>query len=164
MDYLEKTFAIIMRKSNILKIVKEMPGVSYNEIVRQSNLSNGVVSHYILKLMDEGHLEKYGDGRSKYFDSKVSENDRRIISILRNDTNLMIVRLLLKSKRSITSHEISEAINRSTSTVSVSLKNLQKNKIVDREILNENVKIRSDIGYRITDREFFKRIFSKYKI
>ena len=45
-----------MRKDNIFQVIKDTPGVSYNEIVRKTNLSNGVVTHYILQLINDGNI------------------------------------------------------------------------------------------------------------
>ena len=47
-----------MRKDTVLDIIKKIPGISYNEIGRETGLSNGVVSHYLIKLMDSGEVEK----------------------------------------------------------------------------------------------------------
>ncbi len=35
-----------MRKEIVTDLIKKMPGISYNEIVRETGLSNGVISHY----------------------------------------------------------------------------------------------------------------------
>ena len=115
-----------MRKQLIVKTVQEIPGVSFNEICRKTKLSNGVVSHYILQLVKEKKLDKFGDGRTKYFQPKVPLRDREIIVILRNTTNREIFRLLMKSATAVTSEQISIKIKKSRSTVSTSLKTLQK--------------------------------------
>ena len=43
-----------MRKDIVLEIIKKIPGISYNEIVREAQLSNGVISYYLIKLMESG--------------------------------------------------------------------------------------------------------------
>ena len=150
-----------MRRDDILQVIKVVPGIGYNEIVRKTKLSNGVVTHYILQLINEGNIVKYGEGRSKYFISNISEKEMKMISVLRNKTNLSIVKLLLKTELNLTSAEISKKINKSASTISVSLKNLQKNSIVRRELLKKNVKHASDIGYTISDYKKIRNILSK---
>ena len=127
-----------MRRELILKTVQEKPGISYNEIVRHTDLSNGVVTHYLIQLMDTKKIEKYGKSRPKYFLTNVEQKDKETITILRNNTNLMIIKLLLKSKSPLLADEISKTIKKSSSTVSVVLKKLQKNHMVEREILNRN--------------------------
>ena len=83
-----------MRRELILKTVQEKPGISYNEIVRHTDLSNGVVTHYLIQLMDTKKIEKYGKSRPKYFLTNVEQKDKETITILRNNTNLMIIKLL----------------------------------------------------------------------
>ncbi len=45
-----------MRKENVINLIKKTPGISYNEIVRETNLSNGVVSHYLIKLLEKREI------------------------------------------------------------------------------------------------------------
>jgi len=56
-----------MRKEIVTDLIKKTPGISYNEIVRETGLSNGVISHYLIKLMESGEVEKEGIKRGKYF-------------------------------------------------------------------------------------------------
>ena len=56
-----------MRKDVVIDLIKKTPGVSYNEIVRETGLSNGVISHYLIKLMESGEVENEGIKRGKYF-------------------------------------------------------------------------------------------------
>ena len=153
-----------MRRELIFKTIQEKPGISYNEIVRHTDLSNGVVSHYLIQLMDAKRIEKYGKSRPKYFLTNVEQKDKETIVILRNDTNFMIINLLLKSKSPVLADEISKTIKKSSSTVSVVLKKLQKNHMVEREILNRKTKLTSDIGYTISNREYLREICSTYNI
>ena len=156
-----------MRKDIVLDIIKKIPGISYNEIGRETGLSNGVISHYLIKLMESGEVEKDGTSRGKYFLRKIPKRDRVIIALLRNKTNNEIFKLLMKNfnyGKISTQNEISEEIKKSASTTSVSLKNLQKNNIIERVILNQNEKISSDIGYRILNGKIFADRIRKYNI
>ena len=152
-----------MRKEIILNLIKKIPGVSYNEIVRKTELSNGVISHYIIKLMESGEIEKEGVKRGKYFFKNIPKKDRIIINILRNKTNNEIFRFFIKnskSKEASTAKEIAEKVKKSGSTVSVSLKILQKNDIIERMIMNKNSRLTNDIGYVLST----KRVWSDYSI
>ena len=156
-----------MRKDTVFDIIKRTPGISYNEIARETGLSNGVVSHYLIKLMDSGEVEKNGTSRGKYFLKNVPKNDRRIITLLRNKTNNEIFKFLMKNfndGKIVTQNEISKKIKKSASTTSVSLKNLQKNNIIERVIMNQNVKISSDIGYRILNGKISASHIIKYNL
>ena len=141
-----------MRKDTVIDLIKKMPGISYNEIVRQTGLSNGVISHYLIKLMESGEVEKEGIKRGKYFLRNVPKKDRKMITLLRNNTNNDIFKLLMKNfnnNKIFTQNEISKIVNKSVSTISVSLKDLQKNNIIERVIMNKSSKISSDIGFKI---------------
>ena len=156
-----------MRKDIVSDIIKRTPGISYNEIGRETGLSNGVVSHYLIKLMDSGEVEKNGTSRGKYFLKNVPKKDRTIITLLRNKTNNEIFKFLMKNfddGKIVTQNEISKKIKKSASTISVSLKTLQKNNIIERVIMNQNVKISSDIGYRILNGAISANHIKKYNL
>ena len=141
-----------MRKEIVIDLIEKMPGVSYNEIVRETRLSNGVISHYLIKLMESGEVEKEGIKRGKYFLKNIPIKDRKIITLLRNNTNNDIFKLLIKNfnnNKIVTQNEISKKVNKSASTISVSLKDLQRNNIIERVIMNKSSKISSDIGFKI---------------
>ena len=141
-----------MRRQAVIDLIKKTPGVSYNEIVRETGLSNGVISHYLIKLMESGEVEKEGIKRGKYFLKNIPKKDRKMITLLRNNTNNDIFKLLIKNFNSntiSTQSEISKKVNKSASTISVSLKDLQKNNIIERVIMNKSSKISSDIGFKI---------------
>ena len=156
-----------MRKDTVFDIIKKTPGVSYNEIGRKTGLSNGVVSHYLIKLMDSGEVEKNGTSRGKYFLKNIPKMDRTIITLLRNKTNNEIFKFLMENfneKKVVTQNEISKKIKKSASTISVSLKTLQKNNIIERVIMNQNVKISNDIGYRILNGKISTDHIRKYNL
>ena len=156
-----------MRKEIVVKIIEKIPGISYNEIVRETGLSNGVISHYIIKLMENEEIEKEGVKRAKYFVKNIPKRDRVIISLLRNKTNNDVFRYLIKNaelNENVTANQISEKVKKSGSTISVSLKILQKNNIVDRVIMNKNSKLTNDIGYRISNKKLWAAYFMKYNL
>ena len=141
-----------MRKDTVIDLIRKTPGVSYNEIVRETGLSNGVISHYLIKLMESGEVEKEGIKRGKYFLKNVPKKDRMMITLLRNNTNNDIFKLLMKNSNNnkiFTQDEISKEVSKSVSTISVSLKDLQRNNIIERVIMNKSSKISSDIGFKI---------------
>jgi len=156
-----------VRKDTVFDIIKKTPGISYNEIGRETGLSNGVVSHYLIKLMDSGEVEKDGTSRGKYFLKNIPKKDRKIITLLRNKTNNKIFKILMKNfndGKIVTQNEISKKIKKSASTISVSLKVLQRNNIIERVIMNQKLKISSDIGYRILNGKLSANHIIKYNL
>ena len=141
-----------MRRETVVDLIKKIPGVSYNEIVRETGLSNGVISHYLIKLIENGEVEKEGIKRGKYFLKNIPKKDRKMITLLRNNTNNDVFKLLIKNfnnNKIDTQNEISKKVNKSASTISVSLKDLQRNNIIERVIMNKSSNISSDIGFKI---------------
>ena len=156
-----------MRKDTVIDLIKKRPGVSYNEIVRETGLSNGVISHYLIKLMESGEVEKEGIKRGKYFLRNVPKKDRKMITLLRNNTNNDIFKLLIKnfdSNTISTQNEISKKVKKSASTISVSLKDLQRNNIIERVIMNKSSKISSDIGFKILNGKLSANNLVKYNL
>ena len=156
-----------MRKDTVIGLIKKIPGVSYNEIVRETGLSNGVVSHYLIKLMESGDVEKECIKRGKYFLKNVPKKDRKMIILLRNNTNNEIFKLLMENfnnNKIDSQNEISKKVNKSASTISVSLKDLQRNNIIERVIMNKNSKISSDIGFKILNEKQSANNLVKYNL
>ena len=156
-----------MRRENVIDLIEKIPGVSYNEIVRETGLSNGVISHYLIKLMESGEVEKEGIKRGKYFLKNVPKKDRKMIMLLRNNTNNDIFKLLIKNfnnNKIDTQNEISKKVNKSASTISVSLKDLQRNNIIERVIMNKSSKISSDIGFKILNEKQSAKNLVKYNL
>ena len=156
-----------MRKEIILELIKKSPGISYNEIVRETNLSNGVISHYLIKLLENDNIEKEGMKRGKYFLKNIPKKDRMLITLLRNKTNNDVFKILMKDSDENIIHsakEIAKMIKKSNSTISVSLKMLQKNKVIERIILNKSTKLTNDLGYKIYNKKNWIRFFEKYNL
>ena len=156
-----------MRRQAVIDLIKKTPGVSYNEIVRETGLSNGVISHYLIKLMESGEVEKEGIKRGKYFLKNIPKKDRKMITILRNNTINDIFKFLMENldgNKISTQNEISKKVNKSISTISVSLKNLQRNNIIERVIMNKSSKISSDIGFKIINGKQSMNNLVKYNL
>ena len=156
-----------MRREAVIDFIKKTPGASYNEIVRETGLSNGVISHYLIKLMESGEVEKEGIKRGKYFLKNIPKKDRKMITLLRNKTNNDIFKLLIKNSNNgniFTQNEISKIVNKSVSTISVSLKDLQRNNIIERVIMNKSSKISSDIGFKILNGKQSANNLVKYNL
>ena len=90
-----------------------------------------------------------------------------MIRLLRNNTNNDIFKLLMKnlsSDKILTQNEISKIVNKSASTISVSLKDLQRNNIIERVIMNKTSKISSDIGFKILNGKQSANNLVKYNL
>ena len=158
---------MIMREEIIVKLIQKIPGISYNDIVRKTGLSNGVISHYLIKLMKMKKIEKEGVSRGKYFDASIPKKDRMIIILLRNKTNNDVFNYIMektKSKEIVTANEITKKVKKSSSTISVSLRILQKNNIIERVIMNKNEKLSNDLGHRLSNSKVWANYIVKYNL
>tara|TARA_B100002051_G_C16216788_1_gene383831 strand:+ start:62 stop:520 length:459 start_codon:yes stop_codon:yes gene_type:complete len=151
-----------MRRELVLDIISKKPGIGFNEIVRQTKLSNGVISHYILQLLKDEEITKMGV-RSKYFTKNISEEEKKLIIIFSNPTILKIAKVLQAESRPLRSKNIVKMVGKSLSTVSINLKKMEKAKIISRRIMNEEENITSDIGYVISNNKLLKDVISKYE-
>tara|TARA_B100001540_G_C15305559_1_gene416861 strand:- start:41 stop:499 length:459 start_codon:yes stop_codon:yes gene_type:complete len=151
-----------MRRELVLDIISKKPGIGFNEIVRQTKLSNGVISHYILQLLKDEEITKMGV-RSKYFTKNISEEEKKLIIIFSNPTILKIAKVLQAESHPLRSKNIVKMVGKSLSTVSINLKKMEKAKIISRRIMNEEENITSDIGYVISNNKLLKDVISKYE-
>jgi len=105
--------------------------------------------------------------RGKYFQKKILKKDRMLITILRNETNNKIFKFLIKYSKNnemFSANELTKKMEKSRSTISVSLKILQKNNVVERVIMNKNVKLTNDLGYKIKGRKLWNSYIIKYNL
>ena len=98
----------------------------------------------------------------------------KTIVMLRNKTNNDICKILLKNsengtesiyrKNVLDAAEIAKMIKKSKSTISVSLRSLQERNMVERVIMNKKSKLTNDIGYVISNRNYWLQFLTKYKL
>ena len=113
-------------------------------------------------------IEKKPGIRGKYFLKGVPKKDRILITLLRNKTNNDIFRLLIndssKINKNFSANEIAKSVKKSGPTVSVSLKILLKNNIIERIIMNKNSKLTSDIAYVISNKKMWTTYLVKHNL
>ena len=121
------------RKNIVLTIVKNNPGIRFNEIMRISNIKNGTLSHYVKKLEEEDDIELERTPRvTRVYPAGISENEARICKYLTIPTQRKLIMFLLKNKVS-TSIKIREFLKKSPSVVSVNLTEMFKAKIINKK-------------------------------
>ena len=121
------------RKNIVLTIVKNNPGIRFNEIMRISNIKNGTLSHYVKKLEEADDIELERTPRvTRVYPAGISENEARICKYLTIPTQRKLIMFLLKNKVS-TSIKIREFIKKSPSVISVNLNELFRAKIINKK-------------------------------
>ena len=121
------------RKNIVLTIVKNNPGIRFNEIMRISNIKNGTLSHYVKKLEEADDIELERTPRvTRVYPAGISENEARICKYLTIPTQRKLIMFLLKNKVS-TSIKIREFLKKSPSVVSANLTEMFKAKIINKK-------------------------------
>jgi len=121
------------RKEVVLEIIEKNPGIRFNEIMRISNIRNGTLSHYVKKLEEERSIELERTPRvTRLYPVGIPEKEAKICKYLTMDSQKKIILFLLK-KKTATSQEIREFIEKSPSVVSVNLNELFREKIIEKK-------------------------------
>ena len=121
------------RRLTVLEIIEKNPGIRFNEIMRLSNIRNGTLSHYVKKLEEENIIELERTPRvTRLYPAGISGKVAKICKYLTMDSQKKMILFLLK-KKTATSQEIRENIEKSPSVVSVNLNELFREKIIEKK-------------------------------
>ena len=121
------------RKEAVLDIIEKNPGIRFNEIMRISNFRNGTLSHYVKKLEEENSIELERTPRvTRLYPAGIPEKEAKICKYLTMDSQKKMILFLLK-KKTATSQEIREFIEKSPSVISVNLNELFREKIIEKK-------------------------------
>ncbi len=144
------------RAESIIQLVNENPGIRYSEIMRETGLKNGVLSHHISKIEQAGKITVKRTPRvARLYPCGMPEEEAIIIKNLRSGTSRNILLNLLE--RDLAFNEVVERVKRSQGTVSIVLKNLSADEIVQRKF-HDGVFV-----FGITNKELVAKLVRKYK-
>ncbi len=136
----------------IINIINIMPGIRYKELQRITKMPNGTLSYHLETLQKGGLIRIRRDGGStRIFPLSLDEYTAEIISIIKDNTRLKIIKYLLKH-RSATYQELHSIAGKSFSTLSWHL---------DKLINNNIIKVSNYIGlneYSLLEPEFIEEI------
>ena len=112
------------RANQILEILEQNPASRYTDLMNDSGLKNGVVSHY-RKMMEKVGLIRARRIKNQdwYFASTFDESRDFLFIHLRKETSRRILVFLL-DKEQVTFSEILNHVKKSPSTLSITLSNL----------------------------------------
>ncbi len=144
------------RAESIIQLVNENPGIRYSEIMRKTGLKNGVLSHYLSKIEEAGKITITRSPRvARLYPCGMTEEEATVIKNLRSHTSRQILLGLLE--QSMGFKEIVECVKKSQGTVSIVLKNLASDEIVDRKFHDGR------IIFEIRNRALVSRAVARYK-
>lgn len=144
------------RTQTILGLVSKNPGISFSDIMRETGLKNGVLSHHLSKIEESGKiLVKRSPRVARIYPCGIEEREAQIIKNLRNPTIKKIIVSLLGTK--MTFKEITKRTNKSQGTVSVYLSDLTEQSIITRKLQG------NELVFGLTDPDYVKSIISKHQ-
>lgn len=144
------------RTLKIVETIEKNPGIKFREMMRVTGMKNGVLSHYINKLEEQGAISVQREPRlTKFFPLGVDKKESLLISNLRQETPKNIL-LSLLAQDQLTFKEIVERVKRSESTVSINLTKLVQDEIIVSKFLYLKR------TFEIKNRDLVQKTINKY--
>ena len=145
------------RDLQVQEIIEKNPGIQFREIMRNSGLKNGVLSHYLGKLEKSGIIKvERGPRQTRFYPPRITEDQSVAIKALRKQTPRDLL-LALVMKDGLEFNELVKEVKKSPSTVSLYLSQIVQDGLV--EIRLENMKKR----YYIKARDTIDQLIEDYR-
>lgn len=124
------------RTTQVIQVIEKNPGIQFSEIMRETGMKNGVLSHYTRKLEEGGTVQVERTPRvTRFYPLGINKEESALVKNLRQETPKNILITLLKQD-GLTFNEVAEKIKRSPATVSVNLTQLIQDDIIDSKFVN----------------------------
>ncbi len=118
------------RESLIISEIKSNPGIRFRELMKQINLTNGVMSYYLRKLEKSESIRIERTPRvSRFYSYDLSESEAKLVKRLRQETPKKILITLVEHDK-LTFQEIVSKISKAPSTTSFYLNQLIQDNII----------------------------------
>jgi len=142
----------------LLKCIDSKPGIRYRQLLRKTNLANGVLSYHlgILEKSKSIKIDRSRYGLTSYYPTYVNKRDWRVIECISNSTSIQIIQFLMNREYPSRFKEIVRHAERAPSTISYHLKRLTNARIVS---VDQNRLYR----YRLINKARILRILSQYE-
>ena len=121
---------MVSREEMIFSEIKSNPGIRFRELMKQSGISNGVMSYYLRKLEQSESVWAERTPRvARFYTSDLSEDEAKLVKRLRQETPKKILVALVQNDQ-LTFKELTAKICKSPATTSFYLSQLVKDNIV----------------------------------
>jgi len=136
----DKTLKNEVRK-RIYDLILNNPGLHFGKLSRELNMPKTTLNHHLTILQKSGLIKRYIEGRYHryYISQEVSNMDKKIINVFRQETSRNIVLYLLVNVGA-TQTELSKSLEKHPTTIEFYLKKLIEMDIIKR-LFAENKKI-----------------------
>ena len=148
---------MIDRTQKLQTLIDDNPGIRFREIMRSSGLKNGVLSHYLKKLEDNGVVKVVrGPRQVRFYSPSITEEESIVIKALRKETPRALLLALIKEDGLEFSQLVKE-VKKAPSTVSLYLSQIVADGLV--EIKFVELKKR----YHIKVREIMDKLVEEHR-
>ncbi len=137
-------------RAMIVQYVVLNPGAYLRELSEDLQLPMGVVQYHVNFLLKNGQIDDFRNGRYRRFFAAgtYGELEKKVISVMRQDTPRKIITLLMDSKNSVLSHsKLAEKVGISSQDLTWHMSRLKALGIVSSSFLHGN----GGLTYRIED-------------
>jgi predicted transcriptional regulator len=142
------------RAEQIIQLVNGNPGIRYSEIMRVTGLKNGVLSHHLSKIEQSGKIVIERTPRvARLYPCGIPQEETVVIKHLKNPTSRKILTALLDGD--LTFKETVNKVKKSQGTVSLSLKILCDEQIVQRKLEN------GTLTFQLTNKTLLNSLIEK---
>jgi len=126
-----------MKRKTIFTIVKNRPGIIFNEIIKESGFSNYIVYWHLKILIKFDCLRKtMVDKHQIFFNSSVELEDAKLSHFISKEKSQHIIEYLRKNDIGISKTQISNDLSMHINTATKYLKNLEIMKVITRESIS----------------------------
>lgn len=144
------------RTTQVVQIIEKNPGIQFSEIMRETGMKNGVLSHYTRKLEEGGIVQVERTPRvTRFYPLGINKEESILIKNLRQETPKNILMSLLENDN-LTFNEVAEKIKRSPATVSINLTQLIQDEIIEGKFVN------TKRIFQIKNKEMVQNLIGKY--
>jgi len=151
------------RRAELTELIEKNPGIQFRDLMRLTNLKNGVLSHHLRRLeKTESVLVERAPWHTRFYPRNFSEEESMVAKALRRKTPRDIIYTLMlnegDSKKDLDFNQIISDVSKSPSTVSLYLSQLIKDNIVT---------ITLDFGrkrkYHLSNKQLVDRLIEDHK-
>ncbi len=123
------------RAEQIVQLINEKPGIRYSEMMRETGLKNGVLSHHLSKIEQSGRITIKRTPRvARLYPCGMPQDEALLIKHLKNPTARKILNALLDDDLQF--KELVDKVKKSQGTVSLSLKILCEDQLIERKLVD----------------------------
>jgi predicted transcriptional regulator len=149
-------------QQNLINIIEKNPGIRYRELLRSTNLSNGVLTYHLTELAGSNIINvERRRGVTRYYSVQISSEESRVISHIRNVISRKIL-LLMIDRGSCTLSEIAVLTYKAPSTISWYLQRLLDANIIKKKSTSSDGVYYKSRFYEVVNKILVLDMLSKY--